>query len=102
LWQEFEAQETKEARLLKDLDRIDAVVQALIYEGQGFAEVKDFYPYALQRVNDPTMKRILEILLKREFRDGDPYQQYFSLLTTSFGLENLHQIQSPPSPLTGL
>ena len=80
LWLEFERFQTPDVQFLKDLDRMDAVVQALVYEKQGYA-VSDFYPDALEKVQDPTIRKILTILLKREFPTIDPYDQYFHLLT---------------------
>lgn len=44
---EFEAQETVEARLVRDADRIDLLVQALAYEQTtGSRELEDFWEFA--------------------------------------------------------
>ena len=80
LWLEFERFQTPDIQFLKDLDRMDAVVQALVYEKQGYA-VSDFYTDALEKVLDPTIRKVLTILLKREFPTINPYDQYFHLLT---------------------
>ena len=42
LWEEFEAQETPEAKVLKALDRLEMGVQAAVYEGEGWGPLEDF------------------------------------------------------------
>lgn len=42
LWEEFEAQETAEARVLKALDRLEMGVQAVVYEREGWGPLEDF------------------------------------------------------------
>lgn len=52
LWREFEASETPEARLVRDADKLDMFLQALIYRRAGHREVDEFwerrdtYPWA--------------------------------------------------------
>ncbi len=52
LWREFEAAETPEARLVRDADKLDMFVQALLYRRAGHGEVDQFwdrrddYPWA--------------------------------------------------------
>ncbi|AHB41693.1 hypothetical protein P148_SR1C00001G0905 [candidate division SR1 bacterium RAAC1_SR1_1] len=80
LWMEFEKQETKEAQIVKQLDQLDASVQAMEYEKLGYDNVKNFYPYTLERLRDPVLIKVLEILLKKEFTAINAYDQYFTLL----------------------
>ena len=40
LWEEYRAQETKEARVIKVLDKLEMVIQALIYEKDGIRKEK--------------------------------------------------------------
>lgn len=80
LWIEFEARETLEAKLLFQLDKLDAAIQALEYEKEGYSSVTDFYPDTLQKLSDPTLKHIFEILLRKEFSHKSFYEQYFLLL----------------------
>jgi len=80
LWIEFEARETLEAKTLFQLDKLDAAVQALEYEKKGHSSVTDFYPDTLQKLSDPTLKKIFEILLRKEFHHVSFYKQYFLLL----------------------
>jgi 5'-deoxynucleotidase YfbR-like HD superfamily hydrolase len=80
LWIEFEARETIEAKTLFQLDKLDAAIQALEYEKIGHSSVTDFYPDTLQKIFDPILKKIFEILLCREFTHVSFYEQYFLLL----------------------
>ncbi len=52
LWREFTAAETPEARLVRDADKLDMFLQALLYQRSGHSEVAEFwtrmdaYPWA--------------------------------------------------------
>ncbi|MCP4574463.1 MAG: HD domain-containing protein [bacterium] len=47
LWDEFEALETLEAKLVRDADRLDLLVQALAYErASGSRELADFWEFS--------------------------------------------------------
>lgn len=47
LWQEFEEQETAEAKLVRDADRLDLLATALSYErGCGTRELEEFWRFA--------------------------------------------------------
>ncbi len=80
LWIEFEDRRTLEANILFQLDKLDASIQALEYEKIGYSSVTDFYPDTLQKLSDPTLKKIFEILLRKEFTHVSFYEQYFLLL----------------------
>jgi len=43
LWREYEEGATAEARLLRQLDRLEMGLQALIYERQGLADLSEFH-----------------------------------------------------------
>ncbi|MEI6426258.1 MAG: HD domain-containing protein [Candidatus Absconditabacteria bacterium] len=79
-WMEFEKGETKEAQINKQLDKLDAAIQAMEYEKLGYKNVTNFYDYALSKLTDPILIKILNILLKKEYPDIDTYKQYFLLL----------------------
>lgn len=80
MWIEFEARQTFEAKILFQLDKLDAAIQALEYEKEGHSSVTDFYPDTLQKLSDPILKKIFEILLRKEFAHVSFYEQYFLLL----------------------
>lgn len=77
---EFEEEKTPEAILVKQLDQLDAAVQAMEYEKLWYNNVTNFYPYAMGKLSDPVLIKILNILLKREYPHINTYDQYFTLL----------------------
>jgi len=80
LWQEYDQGQTPEAKIAKQLDKLDAAVKALVYEAQGF-EVSEFYPYTQRKLTDPDLQEILEILLRKEHDLKDSHGVYFRLLS---------------------
>ena len=43
LWGEYQKQETPEAKIVRDVDRLEMAIQASIYENFGFSDLTDFY-----------------------------------------------------------
>lgn len=80
IWMEFEEEKTPEAILVKQLDQLDAAIQAMEYEKLWYDNVTNFYPYAMWKLSDPVLIKILNILLKREYPHINSYDQYFTLL----------------------
>ena len=64
LWLEYEAGTTQRAKTGKQLDKLDAVVQALIYESKGF-EVSEFYDYTREGLINPRLLMVFDRLLKK-------------------------------------
>ena len=46
LWREFEEQETAEAKLVRDADRLDLLATALAYERAGSRDLEEFWRFA--------------------------------------------------------
>ncbi|GAF95134.1 unnamed protein product, partial [marine sediment metagenome] len=65
LWQEFEARQTKEAILVYELDRLEAVFQAQEYaERQELrARLQVFFDYGDSRLKSKELRQVFEILL---------------------------------------
>ena len=63
---ELKTGETREARLVKDLDKFEMALQAWTYETRGTsrAELKDFYRSALTGIKDPSLKKTLNRILE--------------------------------------
>ncbi len=59
LWEEFEAGETPEALLIKQLDRLEMGLQAAIYRAQGLGDLQEFSLSARQALQD---KPLIELL----------------------------------------
>jgi len=66
LWNEFEERKTAEARLVYELDRLEAVFQAAEYERAGNFSVslQEFYDYADARISMPALREIFLLLMK--------------------------------------
>lgn len=62
LWEEFEAGDSPEARLVRQLDREEMALQALIYEKQGYQNIDSFYHSAGEAVRSPELAKLLEIV----------------------------------------
>lgn len=60
LWEEFEAGETPEARLVKQLDRLEMGLQAAVYRQQGLGELQEFSHSARQALQDEPLIELLE------------------------------------------
>ncbi len=65
LWREFEARETKEAKLLYELDRLEALFQAVEYEKEGNFKVslQEFFDYANGRLKNKELIAIFDLLM---------------------------------------
>ncbi|KAJ3142023.1 hypothetical protein HK101_003328 [Irineochytrium annulatum] len=76
LWEEYEAGVTEEARLVKDLDKLEMLVQAYEYEKDQGVELGEFFESTVGRIKTTTGKMVLEALVRRregllEGRDKD-------------------------------
>jgi len=59
LWQEFEQGATPEARLVRQLDRLEMGLQAAVYASLGFEQMDEFWATARQALDDPLLAVIL-------------------------------------------
>ena len=59
LWEEFEHNETPEARLVRQVDRLEMAFQASIYERQDLGDMSEFFTSAGQCVSDEQLRSIL-------------------------------------------
>jgi putative hydrolase of HD superfamily len=73
LWEEYEARETKEAKLVYELDRLEAIFQAVEYEKAGNFRVglQEFYDYANARIENPELRDVFGLLME-ERDNGKP------------------------------
>jgi putative hydrolase of HD superfamily len=60
LWEEFEAGESSEARLVRQLDRLEMALQAWVYEKQLGMNLESFFRSAEKAVNSPELKDLLK------------------------------------------
>ena len=62
LWREYEEGATAEARLLRQLDRLEMGLQALIYERQGLADLSEFHETVDAAAWPPQLRDLLDEL----------------------------------------
>lgn len=66
LWEEYNAGATPEARLVKDADRLDMMIQAYLYEQAGQRNLDDFWQGATpERFHAPAARALFLALLDR-------------------------------------
>ncbi len=68
IWEEFEAQETPEARFMKEIDRLEMGLQASIYEQEGFGDLSVFFESTDKALSTPELRKILAAI--RKLRPG--------------------------------
>ena len=73
LWREYAAAETHEARFVKELDRLETVLQASEYgsrEGVGHTELQEFWDAADTRLTSTRTRALLDALRRERDADG--------------------------------
>ena len=69
---------------------MDTAVQALHYARLGYENVHDFFPWAQEKLQDPLLIKIWNILT-RSCLDSDIFEQYFLLLEFQGDEERFYQ-----------
>ncbi len=66
LFEEFNRRESREAKLVYELDRLEALFQAVEYENEGHLEtsLQEFFDYAESRLKDVELKQVFGLLMK--------------------------------------
>jgi putative hydrolase of HD superfamily len=64
IWLEFEKQKSLEAKIARQIDQLEMVIQALEYEKEGYSREKlnVFWENVKEKLEDEDLKRIFEIL----------------------------------------
>lgn len=65
LWDAYEAQADPEARFVKELDRLDMALQAVVYHQQYGLDLQEFLESAQAKISSPSLKRLMEGLRQR-------------------------------------
>lgn len=91
LWLEYEMEQTPTAKLVMQIDKLDAAIQALKYEKLGYSNLNGFYVYTKQKLTDPCLVKILEILHEKKFPLINVYDQYFTLLSLNGNKEEFER-----------
>jgi putative hydrolase of HD superfamily len=66
LWNEFEAGASPEARLLRQIDRLEMGLQAAVYQRQGLVAGDEFFDSARQAMVDPQLSALLDEISTQE------------------------------------
>ncbi len=66
IWREFEEQKTEEAKVVKQLDRLEMIIQALEYLEEGYKEedLKEFFDWHVDEFKDPELKKLFDLINK--------------------------------------
>ncbi len=59
LWQEYESGATPEARFVRQIDRLDMALQAVLYERAGLICAEEFLVSAAAAITDPDLQAVL-------------------------------------------
>ena len=70
LWLEFEEGKTPEARLLRELDRLEMALQACAYEREGLADLARFFESADKALSSPALRKLFREILAARPRIG--------------------------------
>jgi len=62
LWEEYERQLTPEAQFVRQLDRLDMAIQAVVYAQSGHGDLEEFLDSAARVIDHPTLAALLERL----------------------------------------
>ena len=69
LWEEYEARETKESKLVKDLDRFELGLQAVEYERRyGIDDLQGFWEGSVPHIGHPRIRRWAQELVEERAR----------------------------------
>ena len=64
VWEEYEAQETPEAKFVKQIDRLEFAMQASVYEHQGKIDGSEFYEKVAEQMRIPDLRAEMAALSK--------------------------------------
>ncbi len=65
-WNEFEGMKTEESKVVKQLDRLEMIIQALEYLEDGYKEddLKEFFDWHADEFKDDDLKKIFDLVNK--------------------------------------
>ncbi len=70
LWHEFEQRKSREAKLVYELDRLEAIFQAIEYECKGnfTVSLQEFFDYADARLRNKRLRKMFLLLMQQRGR----------------------------------
>lgn len=64
IWLEFEKGETPEAKFVKEIDKLEILLQSKLYEKIGYEKLSESFSKNISKIKDPNLKKILKKILK--------------------------------------
>ncbi|MDA0978999.1 MAG: HD domain-containing protein, partial [Proteobacteria bacterium] len=61
-WDEYEAQQSAEARFVKEIDRMELALQASVYDQRGLVDATEFYDAVTPTIKSADLKVVLQAL----------------------------------------
>jgi putative hydrolases of HD superfamily len=65
IWKEYAAQETREAKFVFELDKLEMMLQAAEYQDKHHIDLGEFFSYAKERIRTPELKKIAAKLKRK-------------------------------------
>lgn len=65
LWEDYESGASPEARFVREVDRLEMGLQAMIYRAEGLVDPTDFIASARSAVSSPALRSLLEALVEQ-------------------------------------
>ncbi|ETW95356.1 MAG: phosphodiesterase [Candidatus Entotheonella factor] len=72
LWEEYERGASPEAQFVRQIDRLEMVLQASVYEHQELADLSEFFTSVEQALSTPALQSILHELKAMRAEEGGP------------------------------
>ncbi len=63
LWEELHSRESREARFIYQMDRLEMAFQGCVYELQGYGNAQEFFDNTRKRLSDPELGKLLDKLM---------------------------------------
>ncbi|MGC8812283.1 MAG: HD domain-containing protein [Candidatus Aenigmatarchaeota archaeon] len=60
LWKEFQEESSEEAKFVKQVDCLEMVLQASVYENQGYKNLQEFFDKGSKRIKNPLLRNFLK------------------------------------------
>ncbi|MFH7860959.1 MAG: HD domain-containing protein, partial [Candidatus Aenigmatarchaeota archaeon] len=64
LWKEFQEESSEEAKFVKQVDCLEMVLQASIYEKQGYKNLQEFFDMGNKKIKNRVLRKFLEDIIK--------------------------------------
>lgn len=69
-WDEYEAQQSPEAKFVKEIDRLELILQASVYEQRGMLDPTEFYDSVADNLESPALLEQLAVLRELSGKAG--------------------------------